>query len=659
MKALTVLLPLALVATLSTARRQSTTRLEDLDLSPMQQGWGTPQKGHSVTGKTLTIGGKTFANGVGTHAQSECWVELDGQATRFQAQVGVDDAAANAKASIEFAVYGDGRTLWQSGICRLGEAPRPCDVDVRGVHSLLLFVKDAGDGIEFDHADWADATFSYEGARPVTGTAPREVPEIITPHDPPEPQINGPKVFGARPGSPFLFRIAATGERPIQFTAMSLPRGLILDASTGIITGTVEDPGDYHATLIAKNARGQDVRPFRVVIGPDLALTPPMGWNSWYIHYNRVSDRLMRQAADAMVSSGMADHGYQYVNIDDCWMVKPGSKDSEIGGPARDPDGTIRPNHRFPDMKALADYVHGKGLKAGIYISPGPLTCGGYEGSFGHEEQDARTFADWGFDFLKYDWCSYGQVAGGDMGENLMRPYRKMGNALKKLDRDMVFNLCQYGMGRVWEWGADVGGNCWRTTGDLGIEGGSLSRGIYQVGLFNAALTDFARPGHWNDPDYLLIGWVGDAANQGVGRPTTLTPNEQYSHMSLWSLMASPLIFSGDMARLDPFTLNVLCNHEVIEVDQDPLGKQARVVRKTSDMLILAKPMEDGSTAVGMFNLGPMAAHIDVSWNELGITGNQNVRDVWRKKSLGVFPEGYETLVPRHGVSMIRVTRRG
>lgn len=658
MKFIYPLLSLALLAAVSGAQRSSTIRLEDLDLSPMQQGWGTPQKALSVSGKRLTIGGKTFDTGLGTHAQSECWVNLDGGATRFRAQVGVDDAADNAKASVEFAVYGDGRILWQSPICRLGEAPRTCDVDIRGVKRLLLYVRDAGDGTDYDHADWADATFEYDGARPQTGTAPRETAEILTPPDPPQPQINGPKVIGVRPGSAFLFRIPTSGERPIHFSASGLPRGLALDPESGVITGAVQQPGEYKATLIARNANGQDVRSLRVVVGPTLALTPPMGWNSWYIHYHRVSDPLIRQAADAMVSTGMVNYGYQYVNIDDCWMRKPGAAEADLGGAAREPDGTIRPNDRFPDMRALTDYIHAKGLKAGIYTSPGPLTCGGYEGSFGHEEQDAKTFAGWGFDFLKYDWCSYGGVAGGETREHRIRPYRKMGEALKRLDRDMVFNLCQYGTDRVWEWGAEVGGNCWRTTGDLGVEGGSLSRGIYQVGLLNAVLTDYAGPGHWNDPDYLLIGLVGDAAKQGEGRPTTLTPNEQYSHMSLWSLMAAPLIFSGDMTHLDPFTLHVLCNHEIIDVNQDALGQQARVVRRTSDSLIVAKPLEDGSMAVGLFNLGPVGAKMSVSWTELGLPGPQSVRDLWRHRNLGVLSESYDVQVARHGVAVIRLSRK-
>ena len=245
-------------------------------------------------------------------------------------------------------------------------------------------------------------------------------------------------------------------------------------------------------------------------------------------------------------------------------------------------------------------------------------------------------------------------MAGGNEREQFVKPYKLMWDELQKLDRDIVFNLCQYGMGNVWEWGGEVG-HCWRTTGDLGLEGGQLSKGIYKVGLFNATLTEYAGPGRWNDPDYLLIGWVGDASRMGEGRPTTLTPNEQYSHMSMWCLMASPLIFSGDMTKLDPFTLSILCNHEVIEVDQDVLGKQAKIAQKTSEVMVLVKELEDGSKAVGLFNLSPVPLSIEADWKSVGVEGSQRVRDLWRQKDLGMFSNSVKADVPRHGAVMLRM----
>lgn len=482
---------------------------------------------------------------------------------------------------------------------------------------------------------------------------------ILTPKPGPEPRINGPRVFGSRPGRPFLYRIPCTGSRPLEFSAEGLPEGLSLNPESGIITGrTPGDPGQYLMTFRAENEHGQASRAFMLVVGDTLALTPPMGWNSWYIHYDRVTEDDLRDAADAMISTGMADYGYMYVNIDDCWMVMPGSGDPALGGEPRDSEGAIRSNGRFPDMKALADYIHDKGLRAGLYTSPGPLTCEKFQGSYEHEKLDAGKFAEWGFDFLKYDWCSYRDVATGEGLERFQKPYRVMGELLKKLDRDIVFNLCQYGMGDVWKWGGEVGGNCWRTTGDLGIERGDRLPGFYHIGFQNAEHFEFAQPGQWNDPDYILIGWVGDAIEQGEGQPTGLTAHEQYSYMSMWALMAAPLIFSGDMTKLDDFTLNVLCNSEVIDVDQDPLGQQARIIRKTDNEMVLAKPLEDGSLAVGLFSLREDPGTISVTWAELGLAGDVTVRDLWRQKDVGDFSEEYSTEIGRHGVFLGRLTAR-
>ena len=482
---------------------------------------------------------------------------------------------------------------------------------------------------------------------------------ILTPRPGPEPHINGPRVYGARPGHPFLYRIPCTGLRPIEFSATGLPGTLELDAKTGIISGNVPvEKGEYPVVLSAVNGRGSHHRAFKIVVGNTLALTPPMGWNHWYTHYNNITARHLREAADVMISSGMADFGYQYVNVDDCWMVKLDSDDPEIGGAPRNADGTIRSNKRFPDMKALAAYIHSKGLKAGLYTSPGPWTCQKFEGSWQHEELDAKTYAAWGYDFLKYDWCGYGSIAKQDKSLAAReKPYQKMGTILAGLDRDIVYNLCQYGMSDVWKWGGEVGGNCWRTTGDLGREKGDRNLpGFYRIGLSNAKHWEYAKPGQWNDPDYILIGYVGSPFDKDAPpKLTPLTDHEQYSYMSMWSLMASPLFFSGDMSKLDDFTLNILCNAEVIEVNQDPLGKQGRIVRRTKTEFILAKPLDDGSLAVGLFNLGEDERPIAVTWEELGIAGGQRVRDLWRQRDLDDADAEYSAPVARHGVKMVRL----
>jgi len=369
-----------------------------------------------------------------------------------------------------------------------------------------------------------------------------------------------------------------------------------------------------------------------------------------------VSDKIMRDAADAMVSSGMINHGYQYVNIDDCWAVKPGATDPTLGGELRDARGMVNANQHFPDMKALTDYIHAKGLKAGIYTSPGPTTCAGHVGAYQHEELDARRFAEWGYDFLKYDWCSYGGIAKNPDRAALQKPYRLMGGILRRQDRDLILNLCQYGMGNVWEWGKEVGGHSWRTAGDLGgsFQGipGALFRDGFDV-YSSKQLHKYGGPGGWNDPDYLLLGYLSNWA--GKTAPTPLTPNEQYTHVSLWCLVAAPLIFSGDITRLDDFTLSLLTNDEVIDVDQDPLGKPGRRVAIDGDLEVWARDMQDGTKAVGLFNRGEDAATVTAKWADLGLAGKQIVRDLWRQQDLGKYDGEFKAAVPRHGVVLIRL----
>jgi alpha-galactosidase len=494
-----------------------------------------------------------------------------------------------------------------------------------------------------------------------SGLATDEWP-VLTPKPPQAPRINGPEAYGARPERPFLYRIPVTGERPVRFAAKGLPAGLSLDAATGIIRGTTPaKSGEYRLTFEARNRHGRASRGFRLVVGETLSLTPQMGWNSWYTHYAKVTDKVIRDASDAMVASGMADFGYEFVSIDDCWARNANAANPRQRGKPRDQAGNILPNDDFPDMNALTDYIHARGLKAGTYTSPGPLTCGGYTGSWQHEEQDARTIASWGFDLLKYDLCSYQRMPGIKTAEDDRTPYRKMGAILQAMPRDIVMNMCQYGRAQVWTWAGDVGAQSWRTTGDLGLAKDTALPGFYSIGFQNAEHWQFAGPGRWNDPDYILIGYVGDANSWNRGKPAErvkLTANEQYSYMSMWALMSSPLFFGGDMGRLDEFTLNVLCNAEVIGVDQDLLGKQARVVRKTAEEFILAKPLEDGSVAVGLFNLTQEPRSLACSLSEVGAPPKAKIRDLWRQRPDGEASGELRRTVGAHGVAMVRLGSR-
>jgi alpha-galactosidase len=647
---------LALALSADGAPTTQSVALGSLDLSVIDQGYGRPQKDRSISQAPLSIGGQNFEHGVGTHAPSSMLIDLRG-AERFTAMVGVDDGAGKKSAGVAFRIFADGKSLFGSGVMRLGDAPKRVDLDLRGMKQLELMVDPIGDSINYDHADWADAQFVFAGDAPIAIERPRvDEPAVrLTPPPAPTPRINGAKIFGVRPGSPFFFTIAATGTRPITFAAQDLPAGLTLDPKTGQITGTLHKPGTYDVTLIATNNLGEARRPFKIVCGDTLALTPPMGWNSWYIWFGNVTDKAIRDSADAMVSSGMINYGYQYVDIDDCWAIRADAEDELRRGEPRDAEGRINPNKHFPDMKALTDYIHSKGLKAGIYSSPGPLTCGRYTGSYEHEAQDAQQIADWGFDFFKYDWCSYGRIKPHPTLADAQEPYQKMGALLKQQKRDIVFNLCQYGGHDVWQWGKSVGGQTWRTAGDLGTNWRRIAPSMYRdcFDLYaNKRLDKSAGPGAWNDPDYLLIGKLGLG---GKIQPTTMTPNEQYTQLSFWALVAAPLFFGGDMTQLDDFTIGLLCNADVIDVDQDSLGQAAHRISQTGQTEIWARDLEDGSKAVGLFNRGEPETGVTVTWKSLGLSGAHDVRDLWRQKELGSFDNDFPCNVARHGVALLRV----
>src|SRR5437588_3892890 len=355
-----------------------------------------------------------------------------------------------------------------------------------------------------------------------------------------------------------------------------------------------------------------------------LARTPPMGWNSWNKFASKVDDPAVRGIADAMASNGMKEAGYLYVNIDDTWE----------GG--RDAQGNIQTNKKFPDMKALADYVHSKGLKLGIYSSPGPNTCAGYEGTYGHEEQDARTYAAWGIDYLKYDWCGARTLY---TDEEMPAVYQIMGDALLKTKRPIVYSLCQYGRLDVWKWGADVGGNLWRTTGDIRDAWDSMSR----IGFGQKDLAPFAGPGHSNDPDMLEIG-------NGA-----MSEMEYKTHMSLWAMLAAPLLAGNDLRSMNPEILAVLTNREVIAVDQDKLGKQGRRVWKSGDQEIWTRSLSGGAIAVAFFNRAAEPAPVPVKPADLNL-GKWKARDLWLHQNVPWPESAFSVTVAGHGVVMWRLS---
>jgi len=439
------------------------------------------------------------------------------------------------------------------------------------------------------------------------------------------PSSEQPFVEGTVDGDMFTFASApATNPR------RTIYRGVIAGDE---VTITLVRPGRPDQQMTAR--RGPDSAgrlperippPARHAV-PDngLARTPPMGWNSWNRFRGSIDEATVRAIADAMVANGMRDAGYVYVNIDDTW---------EAG---RDSSGRILTNRKFPDMKALADYVHGRGLKLGLYSSPGPFTCAGYEGSYGHEADDARTYAAWGIDYLKYDWCGAARLyADGDMPAI----YQKMGDALRATGRPIVFSLCQYGRQDVWNWGADVGGNLWRTTGDIADNWESMSR----IGFSQDEHGPLAKPGHWNDPDMLEIGNGG------------MTTTEYRTHMSLWALLSAPLLAGNDLRTVAPEILSILANRDVIAIDQDPLGRQARRVKSDGDVEIWARPLAGRAHAVGVFNRGDATAHVTIRCEDLRLCGGYHMRDVWAHADVGMLAATQSVSVPSHGVELWRLT---
>ena len=463
---------------------------------------------------------------------------------------------------------------------------------------------------------------------------------ILTPAAPLTPRYNGPLVYGVRTGSPVILRMAFSGEKPMTYSIKNMPEGLKVDSKTGVISGNVNKTGNYNLTFVAENGKGKTEQAFTLKVGEKIALTPPMGWNSWNCWGLSVSQEKVISSAQAILDKGLADYGYSYINVDDAWEAAE-----------RNADGTIATNKKFPDMKGLGDWLHANGLKFGIYSSPGDRTCGGYLGSIGHEEQDAKTYNDWGVDYLKYDWCGYGREydrLGDHSVAAFARPYMKMQQYLRQQPRDIFYSLCQYGMAEVWKWGHAVDANSWRTTGDITDTWESL----YDIGfLRQVGLEPYAAPGHWNDPDMLIVGKVGWSNNL---RDTRLTPDEQYTHISLWALLASNMLIGCDVAQMDEFTVALLCNNEVNAVNQDILGQQAKQYVNTNGLQIWARPLADGTYAVGLFNVSgdDITVNLASYRKNLGIDKPFTlVRDLWRQKDLSTT----EFLIPTHGVRLLKV----
>ena len=481
---------------------------------------------------------------------------------------------------------------------------------------------------------------------------------ILTPPASAEPRINGPSVFGVRPGAPLLYTIPATGDRPMTFAVEPLPEGLAVDVATGRITGSLPKSGEYPVVLHARNACGSAEKEFLIVAGETVSLTPAMGWNSWNCWARAVDADKVRRAARAMVASGLSQHGWTYINIDDTWE---GTRSPE--------NHAIQPNAKFPEMRALCDEIHALGLKAGIYSTPWISTYAGYcggssdradgtwtpelkgaktVGKYSFAAADARQWAEWGIDYLKYDWAP-----------NDLPSLTEMNTALRRSGRDILFSVSN---SAPFELAPELArlANSWRTTNDIRDRWArgdpAWALGVSEIGFSQNRWASHAGPGHWNDPDMLVVGPVGWGPRL---HPTNLSPDEQYSHVSLWCLLSAPLLLGCDLERLDAFTLNLLTNDEVLALNQDALGRQAVGVATVGAIDVYAKDLEDGTKAVGFFNRDSAPQTIAFSRpGDLDLKLPQKIRDLWRQKDLADWTgkEPLRMTIMGHGVMLYKLT---
>jgi alpha-galactosidase len=664
----TIFLILLIVTTGSFAQTTKTVWLDDLPIQTFAESIRPTMARVNYTKDSMRIGGVYFNRGVGVQTISIISFLLDGNAKNFTAMVGADDMG-NKDIALKFYVIGDKKILFESSRMKPGDAAQKVNVSLEGIKRLGLLVTDTAGGYnnKRTNGNWGNAQLQMIGDHDPQHVLTTGEKYILTPPSPATPRINSATVFGATSGNPFLYTIAATGKRPLQFSAENLPQGLSLDKLTGIISGTVKQKGIYAVKIKAKNTLGEAIKELKIKIGDTIALTPPIGWNGWNAWESRIDREKVLASANAMKSMGLSDHGWTYINIDDSWQ---GRRGGELNA--------LQPNEKFPNIKGMVNYIHSLGLKAGIYSTPYIASYGGYPGaasdfpnggetheaimknrsSFHHpgkyrfEKEDALQMAEWGFDFLKYDWRV-------DVNST-----ERMSEALRKSGRDIVFSLSNSApFEHVQDWMRLS--NMWRTGPDIKDTWPSLYLTVFTLDRWSP----YGGPGHWNDGDMMIVG------NVSIGpelHPTRLTPDEQYSHVSIFSLLAAPLLIGCPIEQLDAFTLNLLTNDEVIAVNQDPLGKPARLLSDENGVQIWMKPMEDGSYAVGLFNTGSFGATpqsyfhwgdepakaFSFDFNKVGLKGKWKLRDVWRQKNLGEFEGSFKTTIPHHGVVMLRMMQK-
>ena len=651
-----------IASTTSQAQKTNQIWLDDLDIPSFSDGIHGVSTKACASGEPIQLGGVKYSRGLGISQIGLMVFQLDGNATQFSAIVGADDNA-NKATETHFYILGDRKILFESGPMKVGGVPKKININLTGVKRFGILVKTEASSQKF-YSDIANAQFTM-----LENTMPQPIANdgeryILTPAVAKTPRINSPKIFGAKPGSPFLFTVVATGEAPISYSADHLPNGLTIDSKTGIITGVLNKKGTYLVTMKANNNFGAAQKQLIIKIGYTISLTPPIGWNGWNSWARLIDREKVIASANAMVNMGLSKHGWTYINIDDGWQ-----------GYRTANNYALQPNKKFPDFKGMIDEIHSKGLKLGLYSTPWITSYAGfgggssnfedgalpdsiinnkrsfrYIGKYRFEKQDAIQMAQWGVDYLKYDWRI-------ELGSA-----ERMSEALKKSGRDIIYSLSNSApFNLVKDW-ARVS-EAWRTGPDIRDSWLSLYVSAFTLDKWGP----YGGPGHWNDPDMMILGNVTTGAKL---HPTRLTPNEQYSHVSLFSLLAGPILIGCPIEQLDAFTLNLLSNDEVIEVNQDPLGKSARLFLEEQGVQVWLKPLEQGAYAVGIFNTADFgktpasyfrwedeqSANYNLYFNKLKLKGLFNVRNVWTQKEIAANAKSFKATVPHHGVVLLKLT---
>jgi len=654
---------LFLVATI-TIQAQGTKQiwLDDLDIPSFSDGIPGVSTKNCASGEAIQLGGVKYSRGLGISQIGLMVFQLDGNATQFSAIFGADDNANKATETNIF-ILGDRKILFESGPMKVGDIPKKINLNLAGVKRFGILVKTEASSQKY-YSDIANAQFTMlenNLPKPIANDGERY---ILTPPVAKSPRINSPKIFGAKPRNPFLFTVVATGEAPISYSVDDLPTGLTIDAQTGIITGVINKKGTYVVNMKAKNNFGDAQKQLTIKIGDTISLTPPIGWNGWNSWARLIDREKVIASANAMVNMGLSKHGWTYINIDDGWQ-----------GYRTTNNYALQPNNKFPNFKEMIDEIHSKGLKLGLYSTPWITSYAGfgggssnfengalpdsivnnkrsfrYIGKYRFENQDAIQMAQWGVDYLKYDWRI--ELVSAE----------RMSEALKKSGRDIIYSLSNSApFSQVKDW-ARIS-EAWRTGPDIRDSWLSLYVSAFTLDKWGP----YGGPGHWNDPDMMILGNVTTGAKL---HPTRLTPNEQYSHVSLFSLLAGPILIGCPIEQLDAFTLNLLSNDEVIEVNQDPLGKSARLVLEEEGVQVWLKQLEQGAYAVGIFNTADFgktpasyfrwedehAANYTLDFNKLKLTGSYNVRNVWTQKEAAANAKSFKATVPHHGVVMLKLT---